>query len=55
MQRAFQEDVLRCPRCDGRMRLIALVRDHAVAAKILRHLGLSSRAPPRPSRVWPTT
>ncbi len=28
------------------MRLIALIRDHAIAEKILRHVGLWSRGPP---------
>jgi hypothetical protein len=55
MRRTFGFDVLACPSCGGRLRLIALI-DHApVIEKILRHLGLPSeipkptlaRAPPR--------
>ena len=34
-----------CPRCLGRMKLIALIEDPAVIAKILDHLGLSSEIP----------
>ena len=33
------------------MRLIAVVQDAAVCEKILRHLGLWSRGPPRDRRV----
>jgi hypothetical protein len=46
MQRALAVDVSICPRCGGDMRLIALIRDHAIAEKILRHVGLWSRGPP---------
>jgi hypothetical protein len=56
MQRSFGYDVLACPRCGGRLRLIALIEDPAVIQRILRHLGLPSdvpaarsvRAPPLP-------
>ena len=30
------------------MRLVAAIEDPAVAQKILRHMGLPTRAPPRP-------
>ena len=46
MQRAFALDVSICPRCGGDMRLTALVRDHAIAEKILRLVVLWSREPP---------
>jgi len=56
MERSFSFDVLACPRCAGRMTLVALIRDAAVVGRILRHLGLSDvvpkaragRAPPLP-------
>ncbi len=38
MRRAFDLDVLRCPRCAGRMELIATIEDPAVIAQILAHL-----------------
>jgi len=38
MRRAFGIDVLACPRCGGRLRLIATLEDPAVVAKILAHL-----------------
>jgi len=67
MERSFGFDVLACPRCSGRMTLVALIRDAAVVGRILRHLGLSAvvpvpragRAPPLPWEVdvepaWPS-
>jgi hypothetical protein len=40
MRRAFDLDVMRCPRCAGRMQLIATIEDPAVIQRILAHLGL---------------
>jgi len=51
MMRAYAVDVLRCPRCAGPMRLISLIEDGRVATRILMHLGLPARAPPR-GRPW---
>jgi len=54
MRRSFGIDVLQCPKCLGRMKLIALIEDPAVIAKILDHLGLSSEIPrARPARPPP--
>ena len=57
MRRTFGLDVLACPRCGGRLRLVALIEEAAVIDRILRHLGLPitlpaplpARAPPRPA------
>jgi hypothetical protein len=38
MQRAFDIDVLACPSCGGRMRLIATIHDPVVIRRILDHL-----------------
>jgi hypothetical protein len=54
MKRTFGFDVLDCPRCGGRLRLIALVEEAAVIGRILGHLGVptdlpvarAARAPP---------
>lgn len=46
MQRAFDIDVLHCPRCGGRMRLLALIQSTETARRILRHLGLRDHPPP---------
>ena len=49
MRRAFEIDVLACPRCGGRMQLIATIEDPSVIRKILAHLGLPTEVPqPRP-------
>jgi hypothetical protein len=54
MRRSFGFDVLACPRCPGRLRLIALIQQPAVVQRILRHLGLSTDVPvPLPSRAPP--
>ena len=52
MHRAFAIDVLACPHCGGRLRLIATLHDPVVIRKILAHLALChsgqspGRAPP---------
>jgi hypothetical protein len=54
MARAFGLDVLACPRCGGRLRLIALIESAAVIERMLRHLGLPTETPaPRPARAPP--
>ena len=54
MARTFGIDVLACPRCGGRLRLIALIEEAAVIDRILRHLGLPTEPPvPRPARAPP--
>ena len=51
MKRAYALDVLLCPRCAGPMRVVAVIEDERVARRILEHLGLPARAPPR-GRPW---
>ena len=46
MQRVFALDVPACPRCGGRLRLVALLEASAVTVRILRHLGLPDTVPP---------
>jgi len=54
LRRAFQIDVLRCPRCEGRMKVLAAINDPEVAQKILRHLGLPAEPPScAPARAPP--
>ncbi len=56
MRRAFEIDVLACPRCGGRLRLIALIEASAVALRILTHLGLPADVPrPAPARAPPNS
>jgi hypothetical protein len=40
MQRSFGFDVLACPRCAGRLTLVALIHDPVVVRRILEHLRL---------------
>lgn len=49
--RSFEEDVLRCPSCQGKRSIIAFLDDPIVVHKMLRHLGLEGR--PRPARSLP--
>jgi putative transposase len=52
LRRAFAIDVLACPDCGGRLRLIATIDDRDVIEKILRHLGLPVELPTAvPARV----
>jgi hypothetical protein len=45
MRRTFGIDVLACPGCGGRLRLIALIDQPAVIARVLTHLGLPTQVP----------
>ena len=53
----FDLDVLACPRCGGRLRVIATIQDRAVARTILAHLGRAfsperpGPAPPAPASI----
>ena len=44
--RSFKFDVLECPRCHGRLRILAAIHPPDVTRKILDWLGLPSRPPP---------
>jgi hypothetical protein len=47
-------DVLACPRCGGRLTLIALIEDPAVIVRVLGHLGLPTDIPEaQPARAPP--
>ena len=46
LQRVFEIDALRCPRCGRAMRLIAAIEDPDIARRILECLKLPARAPP---------
>ena len=54
MRRVFELDVLACPRCGGRLRLIAVLEASDTTARILRHLNLPTEVPsPAPARPPP--
>jgi hypothetical protein len=46
LQRVFEVDALRCPQCDGRMRILSAITEPDVARRILECLDMPSRAPP---------
>jgi Putative transposase len=49
MRHTFAVDVLACPGCGGRMRVVATIEDPVVIRKILTHLGLPTETSvPRP-------
>ena len=45
LKRVF--DIEHCPQCNGRLKIIGAIEDPPVIAKILAHLNLPARAPPR--------
>ena len=50
IQKIYEVDPLMCPKCQGRMKIIAFIEDEEVIEKILKHLGLwdlKVRPPPR--------
>jgi hypothetical protein len=53
LKRVFDIDIEHCPHCGGTLKIIAAMVDPSVIAKILAHLGLPTRAPPRaPARSF---
>jgi len=59
MRRTFGLDVLQCPKCRGRLKLLALVVDDHSIARYLKNSGepshLPARAPPRGPPFWAST
>ena len=54
LKRVFDINMASCPHCGGPLTLIAAIEDPAVIAKILAHLGLPTKAPPRaPAQASP--
>src|SRR5437867_5518743 len=46
MKRVFAADVLACPDCGGRLRILSTIRPPEITRKTLDHLGIPSRPPP---------
>ena len=40
IQKIYEVDPLTCPKCQGRMRILAFIEDDQVIKKILKQLGL---------------
>jgi hypothetical protein len=54
MRRVFKVDVLKCPECNGRIRLIATIDQSEVMRAVLGSLGIRARPPPlAPARPIP--
>ncbi len=52
-QAGYDFDIEHCPHCGGTLKIIAAIENPHVIAKILTHLSLSARAPPRsPARPF---
>jgi len=45
LRRSFAVDVLECPKCHGRLRVIAVITERDPVQRILAHLGMSAAAP----------
>ena len=47
VKRVFDLDLQHCPNCGGELKIIAAILERPVIEKILTHLELQARAPPR--------
>ena len=47
LKRVFALDLEHCPNCGGELKIIAAILEAPVIERILTHLGLQARAPPR--------
>ena len=47
LKRVFEIDLEHCPNCRGELKIIAAILEAPVIERILTHLGLQARAPPR--------
>jgi hypothetical protein len=45
LKRVFLTDVLECPKCKGRMKIIAAITEPGNVRRVLKHLGLPTEAP----------
>jgi hypothetical protein len=54
LRRTFGADSLQCPKCQGRLKILATVADRGAVTKILAHLGLATAPPPRAAARDPT-
>jgi hypothetical protein len=46
LRRSFSVDVLECPKCRGRLKVVAVITEREPVQRILAHLGLPTDAPP---------
>ena len=53
LKRVFDLDLEHCPNCGGELKIIAAILEQPVIEKILTHLELQARAPPRAAARGP--
>jgi hypothetical protein len=46
LRRSFDVDVLECPKCRGRLRVLAVITEQEPVRRILAHIGVPTEAPP---------
>jgi hypothetical protein len=46
LRRSFAVDVLECPKCHGRLRVLAVITERKPVRRILAHLGMPTDSPP---------
>ena len=46
LRRSMGVDVLECPKCQGRLRVLAVITERQPVQRILSHLGMATEAPP---------
>ena len=46
LRRSLSVDVLECPKCHGRLRVLAVIAEREPVQRILAHLGLPTEPPP---------
>jgi hypothetical protein len=46
LRRAMDVDALNCPKCDGRLRVLAIITEREPVRRILSHLGMPTEPPP---------
>ena len=51
MQHVFAKDVLACPHCEGRLRLVEVAKTTESIARVLADAGLGYRGPRAPPRL----
>jgi len=47
LKRVFEIDLEHCPNCGGQLKIIAAILAASVIQRILTHMGLQARTPPR--------
>jgi hypothetical protein len=54
LRRSFSVDVLECPKCRGRLEVVAVITEREPVQRILAHLGLPTESPPTARARDPT-